>query len=240
MKKIIYFLSIFKSQILIIISLASCLIFFNCIKNNNNQTELPVHNFNRETGKINMDVITNTIILTDSSVFLPSVKRLDKPKFELLESASIAQNDIISNDKIIFHKGDTLSVKIDTIWINGETIYNTEFLIKKDGIYAKSKNKIDSFNICLYYIDKVVYVAIFDTYHNAECIELKSLGKYNDQYLYYASYDKFSKGHISDLLYASFIYNSNENSPEYYLSENVEFCKDDFFKYFKKIKRYLQ
>lgn len=188
------------------------------------------------------------IAKTDSGILLPtyyflcdSIKTF--PENIIAEEDYIIPADqFLENPYVVYLKGDTLYRK-------GEIVpsdlkykkYNTEIVLKTDGIYIYSNRILERCQINLEYIEPAIFNKILGRFSSRSNRTLKFLKIQSNKYIYFAPYENWENGGFDKFDKMKIMYDP-ERKEGYsldFLGNEKTFTKKDFEIYFPHFKAYL-
>lgn len=206
---------------------------------------------NKDSGpKLEMFMLSDSsyIAKTDSGILLPT-------SYYLCDSIDIFPENVIAEEDYIIpadqysEKPYVIHLKGDTLYRKGETVpsdltykkYNTEIVLKKEGIYIYSPRMLERCQINLEYTEPVIYNTVLRRFSSRTNRSLDFLMIQSNKYIYFAPYDNWEKGGFNSFNNMKIMYDPErrEGYSLDFLGNQKTFTKIDFETHFPHFKAYL-
>lgn len=185
---------------------------------------------------------------TDSGILLPTA-------YFLSDSIPVFTENIIAESDCIFpvnqfrEKPDTLYLKGDTLYYKGDSVskhltyekYDTEIVLKTDGIYIYSNRMLERCQINLEYTEPAIFNKVFGRYSSRSNRTLNFLKIQSNKYVYFAPYENWESGGFDKFDNMKVMYDP-ERRKGYafgFFDNTTTFNKTDFETHFPHFKAYL-
>jgi hypothetical protein len=185
---------------------------------------------------------------TDSGILLPTSYFLDD-SIPVFTENIIAESDCIFPANQYREKADTLYLKGDTLYYKGDSVpkdltytkYDTEIVLKTEGIYIYSNRALERCQINLEYTEPAIFNKIFGRFSSRSNRTLKFLKIQSNRYVYFAPYENWENGGFAKFDNMKIMYDPErrEGYPLGFFNNEKTFKKKDFETHFPHFKAYL-
>lgn len=185
---------------------------------------------------------------TDSGILLPTYYFLCDSIATFPESI-IAESDCIFPVSQFREKPDTLYLKGDTLYHKNDSVpkdlkyikYDTEIVLKTDGIYIYSNRMLERCQINLEYTEPAIFNKVFGRFSSRSNRTLNFLKIQSNKYVYFAPYENWENGGFDKFDNMKVMYDPErrEGYSLDFLGNEKTFNKIDFENHFPHFKAYL-